>query len=180
MRQLAPLPPITLKYTIRVDKDYIAPTDGSEPSQPTIYDILVPTQDPFRAALHGLTYFPPGPSSPAHANQTRQILNELARLDDVLALAVQGVTHSKAKHAFFSSMVNDPAKFINRWVSSQRRDLQVILGESRGGVGPAGASGYGWDENGREEWRWGGEDGVWGSKSATEAVAMYAGRMYNK
>lgn len=141
--------------------------------------------DPFRAALTNLTHIWPssgGASNPSSSAQTpnRNTLAELARLDDVLALAVQGVTHSKAKHAFFTSMANDPAKFINRWVSSQRRDLQVIMGESRGGVGPASGAGYGWDETGSEEWRWGGEDGVWGSKGATEAVALYAGRMYNK
>ena len=108
---------------------------------------------------------------------SNQTLTELARLDDTLALAVSAITRSRAKHAFFSSLATDPAKFINRWVSSQRRDLQVILGECRGGVEPVGGAGYGWEESGREEWRWGGKDGVWGSKGAVEATGLYLGRM---
>lgn len=183
---LQPLPPITLKYTIRVDKAYIEPSEVSPssstaeatelaPSAPTVYDIIVPSSDPYRNALGDAVHFHNFANHKDHPAQVP--LKRLVALDDSLALAVQAITRSRAKHAFLGSLSKDPSGFINRWVSSQRRDLQVILGESRGGVAGVGSIGMGWEENGREEWRWGGKDGVWGSKAAVEAAGLYLGKM---
>ena len=75
--------------------------------------------------------------------------------------------HSKAKHAFLSSMARDPVAFIRRWMASQRRDMEVILGEA----------GRGQDEHAvGEEWRRGGKEGVWGSEVARESVALFLAR----
>lgn len=58
-------------------------------------------------------------------------------------------------------MSKDPANFVKRWMSSQRRDLEVILGEATIGGG----------EDGRgEEFRRGGSSGVWGTPVVNEAV----------
>ncbi|OJD28881.1 swi-snf complex subunit [Diplodia corticola] len=148
---LSPLPPYQLPYTIRVDKFYIAPDDGTTASQPTIYDVLVPLDDPLRIAMGRITTNP-------------QMLNQIASLDESLALAVQAIQHSKAKHAFYTAFSTDPVNFVKRWISSQQRDLDVILGEATRGGGEDVSS---------EEFRRGGKEGVWGGDRALESVGLW-------
>lgn len=76
-------------------------------------------------------------------------------------MLVQAVGRSKAKHAFMSEMSRDPVSCVNKWVSSQKRDLEMILGEM--GKGEDGMG---------EEWRRGGDDGVWGSDVVRESVGL--------
>ena len=144
---ISPLPPLKLPYTIRVDPEYHA-----SPS-PTVYDILVPAEDSLRAQMQAITHSPTYPAT----------LQEIAKLDHHLATIVQGINHSKAKHAFFNSMSKDPATFIRRWTSSQKRDLEIILGEATRGAGDDGMAG---------EFRRGGKDGVWGSDMVRESVGL--------
>lgn len=109
--------------------------------------------DPLKAQMHAIMSDPSYPRT----------LKEIAAFDEQLALVVQAIAHSKAKHAFFSSMSKDPANFVQRWMSSQRRDLEVILGETSRGVDadlPA------------EEFRRGGTEGVWGSDIVRQAVGI--------
>lgn len=72
-----------------------------------------------------------------------------------------GISQAKAKHDFFLSLARDPANFLRRWTGSQRRDLEVILGDE---VGEG------------EEWRWGGKEGVWGGEGVVGAVGVWAAR----
>ena len=92
-----------------------------------------------------------------------ETLHNIARLDDELAHIIQAINNSKARHSFFSSMSRDPTTFIKRWVSSQKRDMEIILGDSRIG---SGAEWMG------EEFRRGGRDGVWGSDNVRESVGL--------
>ncbi|PGH10905.1 hypothetical protein AJ80_07348 [Polytolypa hystricis UAMH7299] len=148
----APLEAIKLPYTIRVDQDF------QTSASPTIYDIRIAVDDPLRAKLYALT------TSPAYPTMLRQC----ASLDDQLALIVQATNHSKARHAFFNQLALDPARFVRRWNASQRRDLEVIMGEAtRGGGGGIGAAG---EDYGRPEFRRGGDQGAWDSVVAREAV----------
>ena len=89
------------------------------------------------------------------------MLKEVALLDEQLATLVQGVAHSKAKHAFLGGMANDPVGFVRGWLSSQKRDLEVVMGEATRGGGE--------DATG-DEWRRGGRDSVWGTANARESV----------
>jgi SWI/SNF-related matrix-associated actin-dependent regulator of chromatin subfamily D len=43
---------------------------------------------------------------------------------------IQSMQNSKTKRDFLLRFANDPADFLDRWVASQSRDLEVILGES--------------------------------------------------
>ena len=156
---LTTLPPLQLSYTIRVDKDYIQPSpeSGEQPSKPTIYDVQVALDDPLQPLLNEFI-------RPKHSVQT---LQEIHKLDEQIVLLMGAIGQSKAKHAFFTSMSKDPVAFVKRWLSSQKRDMEVLLGEaSRGG---------GEDASG-EEWRRGGADGVWGSEVAKESVALWLAR----
>ena len=65
-------------------------------------------------------------------------------------------------------MSMDPAGFVRRWLSSQKRDLEVLLGESG-----RGDSGIGGED---EMWRFGGEGGEWGKESVRETVRYLLAR----
>lgn len=145
MSHLQPLPPVKLAYTVRVDQKFL---DNPEP---TIYDIRVPVEDPLRAKVVAMHQNPE-----LHAG-----LRQIAQLDEQLAIIIQSLQHSNARHTFFKSMAKDPAGFVNKWEKSQRRDLEVILGEAARGGGEDGSG---------PEFAKGGRDGVWGSDSVTEAV----------
>ncbi|KAI4255173.1 MAG: hypothetical protein L6R42_006869 [Xanthoria sp. 1 TBL-2021] len=144
-----PLPPISLPYTLHFD-----PTPSTDPPVPTIYDLT-------------LTVQPPPLTPPLPPTTSLQIL---ANLDQKLALIIQALQHSKAKHAFFTEMEKDPVGFLKRWMGSQRRDLEVILGDGVGmGRGEWGqGEGYGVGP----EWRRGGEGGVWGRTEVLESVRL--------
>ena len=144
-QHLRPLAPISLPYTIRVDQDF------HKDPKPTIYDIQVPIEDPFRDALLPLI------NNPQYAT----MLKEVTALDEQLARVIQAVAVSRAKHSFFTSLSEDPANFVKNWLSSQKRDLEVIMGEASRGGGEH-ASG--------DEWRRGGKDSVWATQNARESV----------
>lgn len=145
MSHLHPLPPVKLQYTVRVDQDFL-----SNP-EPTVYDMRVLVDDPLRAKVSAMIHNPEH-----HAN-----LRQIVQLDEQLAVIVQALQNCKARHTFFKSMAKDPAGFMNRWVNSQRRDLEVILGEAGRGGGEDGTG---------PEFARGGKDGVWGSQAVAEAV----------
>ncbi|KAG0651737.1 hypothetical protein D0Z07_1922 [Hyphodiscus hymeniophilus] len=144
------LAPIKLPYTIRVDQDF------HENPQPTIYDVRVLVDDPLRAALASYLSNPSYPQS----------LLEITNLNDHLALLVQKIANSKSKHTFFDSLSKNPTEFIAKWLSSQKRDLEVISGEATRGGGE--------DASG-DEWRRGGKDGIWGSENVRESVNLIVG-----
>jgi SWI/SNF-related matrix-associated actin-dependent regulator of chromatin subfamily D len=142
---LRPLPPIKLPYTIRVDEEF------HRDPKPTIYDVRVAVDDPLRARLYEF----------AHNPQYAGMLKQVAALDDQLAVLVQAIANSKAKHTFLTSMANDPVTFVRNWMSSQKRDLEVIKGESAR-TGGEGATG--------DEWRRGGPNSIWATQNAKESV----------
>ncbi|KAH6888753.1 SWI/SNF complex protein [Thelonectria olida] len=144
-QHLRPLAPIALPYTIRVDQEF------HKDPQPTIYDIQVSVEDSFRDSLLPLINNP----------QYAAMLKDVTALDEQLARLVQAISASKAKHTFFTSLSEDPANFIKNWLSSQKRDLEVIMGEASRGGGEH-ASG--------DEWRRGGKDSVWATQNARESV----------
>ena len=119
---LLPLEPIRLRYTIRVDQAFHS---ASETPEPTIYDVRVTTEDPLRPLLLNLT----------HSPENIAMMQRIRQIDDDLAVLMQAIHHHKARHTFFSSMAKDPLNFIKKWISSQKKDLSVILAEvERGDV----------------------------------------------
>ncbi|KAA8644791.1 hypothetical protein EYZ11_005146 [Aspergillus tanneri] len=141
----SPLDPVKLPYTIRVDEEF-----HRNPA-PTVYDIQVAVEDPLRAKMLALT------QNPQYSSAMRQI----TALDDQVSLIVQALTHSRARHSFYTALSNDPATFVRRWINSQRRDLETILGEATRGGGEDGSG---------PEFRRGGSEGVWDTPVAREAV----------
>jgi SWI/SNF-related matrix-associated actin-dependent regulator of chromatin subfamily D len=164
-----PLPPVTLDYTIRVDSAYINATP--KPSPHTIYDISVLQNDPTYDLVKDRIF---------HSPDTTATLEQIAKIDTHLALVVQAIAQSKGKHTFFTSMAADPVNFLKRWISSQKRDLEVILGEAtRPGVRLPLREEEAEKESNlplADEWRKGGKDSVWGSQVAKESVGLFLAR----
>ncbi|KAJ3567482.1 hypothetical protein NPX13_g6754 [Xylaria arbuscula] len=149
---LQPLPPVQLPYTIRLDEEF------HKDPQPTIYDVRVAVDDPLREQMTAFL------NNAGYAG----MLKEVASLDEKLAIIVQAIHVSKAKHGFLQALSEDPATFVRNWLSSQKRDLDVILGEAMRGGGE--------DANG-DEWRKGGKDSIWGTVNARESVNSLLSRM---
>ena len=142
-----PLPPVKLPYTIRVDKDF------HDNPQPSIFDVQVQVDDPLRAAL--ASYL-------TNESYTQNLL-EIGRLNEHAAVLVQKIANSKSKHTFFDALSRNPTDFIAKWLSSQKRDLEIIAGEATRGGGE--------DASG-DEWRKGGKDSIWGSENVRESVSL--------
>ncbi|KAH8677728.1 hypothetical protein BX600DRAFT_135541 [Xylariales sp. PMI_506] len=143
---LKPLPPVKLPYTIRVDEEF------HKDAQPTVYDVRVAVDDPLREKMSSFL------TNAGYAS----MLKEIGGLDDQLATIVQAVHVSKAKHSFLTSLSEDPATFVKDWLSSQKRDLDVVMGEAmRSGDNESG-----------DEWRKGGRESVWATANARESVSM--------
>jgi SWI/SNF-related matrix-associated actin-dependent regulator of chromatin subfamily D len=147
----SPLNPIKLPYTIRLDEEF-----HNNPT-PTVYDIRVAVEDPLRQKMLALTSNPQYPAS----------LRQIGVLDDQLALIIQALMHSKARHSFYTALSEDPATFVRRWLRSQRRDLETILGEAVRGGGEDGSG---------PEFRRGGTNSAWNAPVAREAVRYMLAR----
>jgi SWI/SNF-related matrix-associated actin-dependent regulator of chromatin subfamily D len=100
-------------------------------------------------------------------SQYASMLKDVTVLDEQLARLIQATAVSKAKHSFFTSLSEDPATFVKSWLSSQKRDLDVILGEAGKGGGDALAA---------DEWRRGGANSVWTTQNARESVNVLLSR----
>jgi len=148
IRHLLPLDPVVLDYTVRVDQEF-----HNNPLS-TIYDIDVTVDDPLRTTLSQLL------SGPHYST----MLKEVTALDDKLVKLVQATSVSKAKHAFLTALADDPTTFVRNWLSSQKRDLELIAGEAtRAGV----------QDTLGDEWRRGGKDSVWNMPNARESVSVF-------
>lgn len=90
-------------------------------------------------------------------------LREMQDLDRDLATLALAISSSKAKHSFLTSLSDDPVTYLKHWVSSQKRDLEVIMGESTRGGGEDAVG---------DEWRRGGKDSVWTTGHARESVQV--------
>jgi hypothetical protein len=145
-QHLRPLPPIALPYTIRVDEDF------HKDPRPTIYDVQVWVDDPLRNNLLPVINNP----------DFMGMLKDVTALDERLARLIQTTAVSKAKHSFLTSLSEDPANFVRNWLSSQKRDLDIIMGEATRTGGDSVAIG--------EEWRRGGSNSVWATQNARESV----------
>lgn len=146
---LKPLSPISLPYTIRVDQAF----HTQSPPPATIYDVRVSVDDSLRNKML------PFIMNPSYAT----MLKEVSQLDDQQALLVQAIQHSRAKHAFLTHMARNPVGFTKAWISSQKRDLEYIMGEAPRGRGRAE------EEALADEFR---RLAPWETSNAREAVTM--------
>ncbi|KAJ3111929.1 SWI/SNF complex component snf12 [Physocladia obscura] len=108
-----PLDPVIIEYTIKLDQPRTV--------SPVSYEIEVEIDEPEITRKIG---------NVVSGGDTAS-LKEIALIDDEITKLVQKVTQAKHKREFMLSFAKDPVGFINSWVASQTRDLEVILGDSR-------------------------------------------------
>lgn len=92
-----------------------------------------------------------------------QDLKKITELNDHLGLLIQKIGHSKSKHTFFDQLSKNPTEFIARWLSSQKRDLEIIAGEGIRGGG---------EDVTADDWRRGGLDSMWATDHVRESVNL--------
>jgi len=101
--------PVVLEYTIRVDKEYHIGQYA--------FDVEVEVDDPSTKLMRDfITDNPP-------------LMKELALYNEKISALLLSLTNLKTKRDFFLSYSLDPCGFIKKWISSQNRDLEVILGD---------------------------------------------------
>ncbi|KZV82169.1 hypothetical protein EXIGLDRAFT_627443 [Exidia glandulosa HHB12029] len=113
-RFLQPPPPITLNYTLTV-----GPT---APSGMQAFDIDIETEDVSLKARQSAVVL----------SMTSESAKGLAALDDEIASTAQAVRNAQQKRDFLLRFAEDPARFVESWLASQSRDLEVILGNDHG------------------------------------------------
>jgi SWI/SNF-related matrix-associated actin-dependent regulator of chromatin subfamily D len=90
-------------------------------------------------------------------------LKKITELNAQLGLLVQKIGNSKSKHAFFDQLSKNPTEFIARWLSSQKRDLEIIAGEGIRGGG---------EDVSADAWRRGGKNSIWATDHVIESVNL--------
>ncbi|KAG2234565.1 hypothetical protein INT48_000468 [Thamnidium elegans] len=102
--------PIVLEYTINVDKQFNHSTKA--------YDMDVELDSVVRQKMMNVVA----------SSQTQK---DIMALDDKIVQCVQSINNSKIKRNFLIQFSRNPIEFINKWITSQARDLEAILGETK-------------------------------------------------
>jgi SWI/SNF-related matrix-associated actin-dependent regulator of chromatin subfamily D len=95
---------------------------------PTVFDIPIEIEDPHKTKMHAAV-------QSLEAGSTLEGI--MAAEDEVAALAHQ-IRTGREKRDFLNGFAQDPAGFINRWMASQARDLDIVLGNEIGLPGTNG------------------------------------------
>jgi SWI/SNF-related matrix-associated actin-dependent regulator of chromatin subfamily D len=66
-----------------------------------------------------------------HTVASSQSQKDVLALDDKIVQCVQSINNSKIKRDFLTQFSRDPLGFTNKWIMSQAKDLEVILGETK-------------------------------------------------
>jgi len=111
---LAPADPVVIPYVVRMDSSTVGELKA--------FDIEIDVDDyaskmRVREVMTALS-----PETAQHIQQ----------LDDEISLSVVSVRNSKVKRDFLESFAKDPAEFIERWLASQARDLETVMGHESG------------------------------------------------
>ncbi|KAI8639262.1 hypothetical protein BD408DRAFT_435288 [Parasitella parasitica] len=109
-RHLSQPDPIVLEYKIRVNKQF---NQG-----PVAYDMDVELDSILRQKMMNVI-------------SSSQPQKDAMALDDKIVQCVQSINNSKVKRDFLTQFSMNPIEFINKWIISQARDLEAILGETK-------------------------------------------------
>ena len=104
---LMPMDPVVLEYTVRVDV---------EKTDPVVYDVEVEVTDSLYMRMAQWVQ--------NHAGQ-----REIAALDHQQVQMINRIHGHRMKREFMLAFAQDPVNFIQRWMDSQSRDLEVALGD---------------------------------------------------
>ncbi|KAJ8656680.1 hypothetical protein O0I10_007527 [Lichtheimia ornata] len=63
-----------------------------------------------------------------------QAQKEVLALDDKIVQCVQNINNSKSRRDFLLHFAQHPVNFINKWIATQTRDLEAVVGDSKIGI----------------------------------------------
>ncbi|TPX59521.1 hypothetical protein PhCBS80983_g02396 [Powellomyces hirtus] len=106
----SPPDPIVLQYTIRTDKEH-------QYGQ-LAFDVDVETPNTQRERLEQSIMVAP------------QVAKDIGTLDEKITALIQAINHCKLKRDFMLAFADDPIAFLGRWMTSQSRDLESVLGDT--------------------------------------------------
>ncbi|KAI8585520.1 hypothetical protein BDZ88DRAFT_455878 [Geranomyces variabilis] len=106
----APPDPIVLQYTISTDKEHQYAQYA--------YDIDVETPSPVREHYEQISIIP------------TQIAKDIGMLDEKITTLIQAMNMCKLKRDFMLAFADDPIAFLDKWMASQSRDLESLLGDT--------------------------------------------------
>uniref|UniRef100_A0A915JRI5 DM2 domain-containing protein n=1 Tax=Romanomermis culicivorax TaxID=13658 RepID=A0A915JRI5_ROMCU len=104
---LLPPDPIVINHIITCNPD------GTEPKRTACYDIDVEIDDPLKNKINQFL-------------TSIQNLNDIATCDNKINEIVEQIQQVKLQREFYLSFAQDPITFIEKWIISQSRDLQVM------------------------------------------------------
>lgn len=120
-RYLTAPAPVILNYTISVDQERNV--------NPKVFDIPIEIEDPLKTKAHAILNSLEGPP-----------MRDIIAAEDEVATLAYMIRTSREKRDFLQAFSKDPANFINRWLASQARDLDLILGRQVGVSGENGGN----------------------------------------
>ncbi|CEI92436.1 hypothetical protein RMCBS344292_06694 [Rhizopus microsporus] len=103
-RQVTQPDPIVLEYTIRVDKRFNMSSKA--------YDVDVELDSVLKQKMMNVV-------------AASQVQKDILSLDDKIVQCVQSINNSKMKRDFLMQFSSHPIEFINKWIHSQARDIEV-------------------------------------------------------
>ncbi|CAO3670156.1 unnamed protein product [Rhizopus stolonifer] len=102
--------PIVLEYTVRVDKRFH--------TLPKAYDVDVELDSVLKQKMMNVV-------------SASQVQKDILALDDKVVQCVQSINNSKIKRDFLMQFSTHPIEFINKWINSQAREIEAVLGETK-------------------------------------------------
>lgn len=108
---LLPPDPVVIDYVVRTDKEYSY--------SPTAYDVSIDT----------INLFAKQKSATLLLASTSAQHRDLAVLNKKIQKLTSDISNAQLKRDFLKGFVSDPVAFMERWIASQSRDLETILGE---------------------------------------------------
>ncbi|KAA1136514.1 SWI/SNF complex component snf12 [Puccinia graminis f. sp. tritici] len=114
--------------------------DQEDQNRPEYFDIQFSIEDP--AKLHLLTIQNQlediNPASSLHQSATNNPANptkEILAIDEQIMDSMAKIREVKIRRDFYQKFTLDPIGFIEEWIRSQSRDLEVLFGLDKGGEG---------------------------------------------
>ncbi|RCH81718.1 SWI/SNF complex component snf12, partial [Rhizopus stolonifer] len=102
--------PIVLEYTVRVDKRFH--------TLPKAYDVDVELDSVLKQKMMNVV-------------SASQVQKDILALDDKVVQCVQSINNSKIKRDFLMQFSMHPIEFMNKWINSQAREIEAVLGETK-------------------------------------------------
>jgi len=113
-RHLSPADPFLIPYTVNLESGH---DSGSR-----CFDLDLELDDTaYKSKLAG-----------SLSKMASNYAANLTAIDDEIAQGAQAIRTAKLKQDFYQALAEDPRGFVNKWLESQSKDLDLVLGNEYG------------------------------------------------